>query len=212
MPCLCPPSRTRTPPATLLMSTSSELVLRFFATSYPCRLGLMGKLQHNFLHLQPSGLPHKPVASDAVQVLLQQLPLLCIAWNSRNHCLERHGSSLHHPCKSRSLRPLENLSALKSGSHSRSHNRSESSESRLLISPLFLSLSAKANARIMKAKKVSVGEKDLKGGLYLFPLCLFPERSHPYQSLRRSLSIPEKSFQILQTLNFGTVPLHPDFH
>ena len=82
------------------------------------------------------------MASDAAKILLQKLPLFNISRNSRNYCLQRHSSCLHHlvvPI----VRNTQNLSALRSRSHSQSYDLLESFELKLLISLFFLSLRAK---------------------------------------------------------------------
>ena len=111
----------------------------------------------------------------------------------------------------RGLVTLKNLSALKPGSHNRSHFALKSFELKLLLSPLFHFLSAKQLESTTTGKqKANVEEEGWRGGLYAFPISLFPERFHPCQPLRRSQSIPRRSFRSRFPLT-GTNPLYPDF-
>ena len=103
-------------------------------------------LAHNVLHPQPPGFSNEAVASDPLGILLQKLSVLHALGHARSDCLERHCSSLHHPCRKRNLySKKKNLSALKSGSLSRSYFARKVFELRLLLSPLFHSLSIKQN-------------------------------------------------------------------
>ena len=95
------------------------------------------------LHLQPPGSSHELVASDLLEIFLQQLPVSRTLGDARNHRLERHSSSFHHSCSKKGLTLSKSLSALKPRSHSRSHRARKSFELKLLLSPLFHSLSAK---------------------------------------------------------------------
>ena len=95
---------------------------------------------------------------------LQKLPVSRILGDARNNCLERHSSSLHHSCSLRGLLFSTTLSALKPGSHSRSHFARKGFELKLLLSPLFHSLSAKQNRKHSTMKTESKGgRRGLKG-------------------------------------------------
>ena len=101
------------------------------------------QLHHHVLHSQPLGSFHEPVASNPPEIFLQQLPVSRTLGDARNHRLERHSSSFHHSCSKKGLSLSKSLSALKLGSHSWSHHTQKSYELKLLLSPLFHSLSAK---------------------------------------------------------------------